>query len=96
MDDPSAWNMVIGRDSDPEAIKVIQKRLVEWKWLAKGDYKKGSLDKATANAIADFQAYCVENGMHLEICDPADPLIETETLWLLFNADGNEIINPNA
>ncbi|MBQ8506378.1 MAG: peptidoglycan-binding protein [Clostridia bacterium] len=93
-DDPSAWDSVIGMDSDPEAIKVIQERLVEWMWLFEGDFEEGVLDDATAEAIAAFQGVCAEYGLNLEPIDLDSPMIETDTLWLLFNADGMEIVNP--
>ena len=94
MDDPSAWDSVIGLDSDPEAIKVIQQRLVEWLWLEEESFEEGELDEATALAIAAFQQFCIDSGLNLEPIDLEAPMIETDTLWLLFNADGMEILTP--
>ncbi len=95
-DDPSAWTEAIYPDSDPEAIRVIQQRLVEWKWLAKDSCEEGILDGATIQAIVDFQAICAEGGIDLIPCNPDDPSIEPDTLALLFNANGDSYANPNA
>ena len=75
---------------------MLQQRLVEWKWLAKDSYYEGELDEATVQAIVDFQTVCAENGIGLIPCDPMDPVIETDTLALLFNADGLIYANPRA
>ena len=96
MDDPSAWQDPIDMDSDPMAIEVIQLRLVEWLWLEEEAYEPGELDELTIEAIIAFQAYCTEAGLELIPCFPEEPVIEPDTLWLLFNADEMEIINPNA
>ena len=95
-DDPSAWSTAITPDFDFEGIVVLQQRLVEWKWLAKDGYYEGVLDEATVQAIVDFQTVCAENGIELIPCDPADPVIETDTLALLFNANGEVYANPYA
>lgn len=96
MDDPDAWQDTITADSPAEAIHTIQKRLVEWKWLAEGSYSKGELDEATAEAVIAFQNYCNENGKSVEISDAAELAIHKDTLHLLFNADGERYKNPNA
>ena len=75
---------------------MLQQRLVEWKWLAKDSFREGELDEATVQAIVDFQTVCAENGIELIPCDPADPVIETDTLALLFNADNLAYANPYA
>ena len=95
-DDPSAWSTAITPDFDFEGIVVLQQRLVEWKWLAKDGYYEGVLDEATVQAIVDFQTVCAENGIDLIPCDPMDPVIETDTLALLFNANGEVYANPYA
>ena len=95
-DDPKAWTTAITPDFDSEGIKVLQQRLVEWKWLAKDSFREGELDEATVQAIVDFQTVCAENGIELIPCDPADPVIETDTLVLLFNADNLAYANPYA
>ena len=96
MDNPGAWQETITAHSDAEAIHTIQKRLVEWKWLADGSFSKGSLDDATLQAVIAFQNYCNESGMSVLVSDPGDPAIETDSLRLLFNADGVAIVNPGA
>ncbi len=95
-DDPSAWREPITPDSDPEAIKVMQERLVEWKWLEKKSFDKGVLDDVTVDAVLLFQSTCLEYGMNVELIDVEHPEVGVDTLWLLFNADGAEYINPNA
>ncbi|MDO5324305.1 MAG: hypothetical protein Q4G06_09805, partial [Clostridia bacterium] len=95
-DDPSAWSTAITPDFDPEGIKVLQQCLVEWKWLAKDSYIEGVLDEITVQAIVDFQTVCAENGINLIPCDPMDPVIEIDTLALLFNANGEVYANPYA
>ena len=69
---------------------------MEWKWLADGSFSKGSLDDATLQAVIAFQNYCNESGMSVLVSDPGDPAIETDSLRLLFNADGVAIVNPGA
>ena len=95
MDDPGAWQDPISASSDAEAIAAIQLRLTEWFWLEEDSFKKGKMDDATIQAVIDFQTYCMENGLNVIPVDPADPIIETDTLRLLFNADGAVIENPN-
>ena len=95
MDDPEVWQEPISQDSDPAAIYVIQLRLVEWLWLEENAFVEGELDEATINAIIAFQNFCIESGLNLEPCFPEEPFIEVDTLWLLFNADGVEFLNPN-
>ena len=94
MDDPSAWNTDIDAYSDSKAIEVIQARLTEWGWLASGSFTRGTLDDATVQAVIDFQNYCSENVAAVTVTDPADPIIGTDTLWQLFNADRTEILRP--
>lgn len=96
MDDPAAWTEAISPNSAHEAIATIQKRLVEWHWLEKGAYSKGKLDEATVQAILDFQNYCNESGMNVALIDSSDPVVDTDSLRLLFNADGASFKNPNA
>ncbi|MGN1004966.1 MAG: hypothetical protein ACI4O8_00490, partial [Aristaeellaceae bacterium] len=95
-DDPSAWATAVTASFDSEGIRVIQQRLVDWKWLAANSYTEGALDDATVQAIIDFQTVCAENGVSLIPCDPSNPVIETDTLALLFNADGQSYANPYA
>ncbi len=96
MDDPAAWTEAVFPGSAPEAIATIQKRLVEWHWLEKGAYSKGELDEATVQAILDFQNYCNESGLNVALIDSSDPMVDTDSLRLLFNADGASFKNPNA
>lgn len=93
-DEPEAWTEAIFPDSSAEAIATIQQRLLDWGWLMEGDFDKGVLDEATLLAAVDFQLYCNENGMNVYVANPEDPVIDTDTLRLLFNADGVEIIKP--
>ena len=95
-DDSPAWTTAITPYSDYEEIWMLQQRLVEWKWLSNGSYAEGVLDEATVQAVLDFQAMCAEYGIGLIPCDPMEPSVETDTLALLFNTNGEIYANPYA
>ena len=95
-EDSPAWTTAITPYSDYEEIWMLQQRLVEWKWLSNGSYTEGVLDEATVQAVVDFQTLCAEYGIGLIPCDPMDPVVETDTLALLFNTNGEVYANPYA
>ena len=95
-EDSPAWTTAITPYSDYEEIWMLQQRLVEWKWLSNGSYAEGVLDEATVQAVLDFQAMCAEYGIGLIPCDPMEPSVETDTLALLFNTNGEVYANPYA
>ena len=65
-------------------------------------YEKGVLDAVTMDAIIQFQLYYnslqTEEDAMLSVLNPLDeiPTIEPETLWLLFNAEGQVFLNPDS
>ena len=95
MDDPGSWTEAIRPDSSSKAILLIQQRLKEWKWLADG-YSEGSMDGMTIDAVIAFQNACIESGLTVTPTDPGNPVVEVDTLRLLFNIDGMVLVNPNA
>ena len=81
---------------DEYQINTLQAQLVSLGWLAEGDYTPGALDSATVYAISSFQSYCLEAfGLDLTAIDPADPVIDADTLSALIYAN-ESYANPNA
>ncbi|MBP3410277.1 MAG: hypothetical protein J6J78_02655, partial [Clostridia bacterium] len=95
MDDPGSWTEAIRPDSSTKAILLIQQRLKEWQWLASG-YSEGSLDGMTIDAVIAFQNACNASGLSVSVTNPGNPVIEVDTLRLLFNADGMVLMNTPA
>lgn len=94
MDDPTSWNEPITAQSGSKAILLIQQRLHEWQWLGNG-YDEGNLDGATIDAIIAFQNAYNASGMSVSVTDPGNPVINPDTLHLLFNSDGMVLTNSS-
>ena len=95
MDDPGSWTEAIRPDSSSKAILLIQQRLKEWLWLGDG-YSEGSMDGMTIDAVIAFQNACNASGLSVSVTDPGNPVIEVDTLRLLFNIDGMVLMNTPA
>ncbi|MDO4865618.1 MAG: hypothetical protein Q4C10_03605, partial [Clostridia bacterium] len=82
----ASWNTPIDAYSDSSLISQVQSQLVLNGMLGDGAYTAGVLDDATIQAVIAFQDYCANNyGSALTPIDPANPVIDTQTLALLMS-----------
>ena len=89
------WTIPVDASSGSETIQLIQDRLVEWGWLAEGEYTPGTLDEFTLNAVLSFQTWYNESfGGTLIPVSAEHPIIEPDTLALLMNENGDIYSKP--
>ena len=83
--------MPITAESDPETIQQLQMRLYSLGLLSTDGLEPGVLDRATLEAVAEFQTRV--NEMYeagLTVVDPADPTsaVDVTTLRAIFQIEG--------
>ncbi len=90
------WSSTIDAGSDSDRITIIQQRLQELGWLSNGFGNFGTLDDATASAIADFQSYVNSNSdLYLPTIDTSSPTIDVDTLSALLGDSAWSYANPS-
>ena len=90
------WNSPVNGDSGSDRITIIQQRLLDLGWLSTSFDNFGSLDEATANAVASFQNYVSANsGQFLTTINTSNPSIDVDTLAVLLGDVAWSYVNPS-